>query len=97
MIDTMSYPATKLAYPAITVCKEDRYDVGEYIRAVFDNFQYAIGDEYGGKVEGKESIRAEYDALADGGEFDYDSGKPKRDECVSSLIGFCFKFCFIFN
>ncbi len=38
-IETFSLPATSLPYPAISVCKPEPYDVGEYIRAVFDNFQ----------------------------------------------------------
>ena len=38
-IETFSLPATSLAYPAITVCNGYRYDVGEYIRAVYNNFE----------------------------------------------------------
>ena len=40
-IETFSFPATELAYPAITVCKRQKYDMGEYLRAVFDNFEYS--------------------------------------------------------
>ncbi len=41
VIDKFSLPATDLPHPAITVCKNGgRYDVGEYLRAVFDNFDY---------------------------------------------------------
>ncbi len=47
-IETFSLPATDLHYPAITVCKTSPYDVGEYLRAVYDNFQMeccATGNE----------------------------------------------------
>ena len=27
-------------YPAITICNPNGYDAGEYIRAVFDNFEF---------------------------------------------------------
>ena len=37
-IETFSYPATELVYPALTVCKKYNYDVAEYLRAIFDNF-----------------------------------------------------------
>ena len=38
-IETFSYPATEVEYPSLTVCKRNGYNVDEYIRAVFDNFQ----------------------------------------------------------
>ena len=38
-IETFSYPATKVEYPALTVCKRRSYNVDEYVRSVFDNFQ----------------------------------------------------------
>ncbi len=31
-IKTFSFPATNLTFPAITVCKTYKYDVGDYIR-----------------------------------------------------------------
>ena len=37
-IETFAYPATELLYPAVTVCKKHDYDVAEYLRAIFDNF-----------------------------------------------------------
>ena len=43
-IETFSYPATKLEYPAITVCKMGSYNVDEYVRTVFDNFQVVCTD-----------------------------------------------------
>ena len=39
-IKTFSLPANDVPYPAITICNQNGYDVGEYLRAVFDNFQY---------------------------------------------------------
>ena len=41
---TFSMPATDLPYPAITVCNKNGHDVGEYLRAVFDNFEYSCKD-----------------------------------------------------
>ena len=40
-IKTFSKPANEVPFPAITICNEHGFDVGEYIRAVFDNFQYS--------------------------------------------------------
>ena len=40
-IETLSYPATELNYPAITMCRTIPYNPDEYIRAVYDNFQMA--------------------------------------------------------
>ena len=31
----------EVPYPAITICNPNGYDVGEYIRAVFDNFEFS--------------------------------------------------------
>ena len=41
-IDTGNNPVTNLDHPALTICKANGiYDVGEYLRAVFNNFQFA--------------------------------------------------------
>ena len=40
-LDNFSAAPSDLAMPAITVCKGSKYDVGEYVRAVYDNFEYA--------------------------------------------------------
>ena len=40
-INTFSKPAYELPFPAITICNENGFDIGQYIRAVFDNFQYS--------------------------------------------------------
>ena len=41
-INTRRNPVTSLVHPAVTICKANGiYDVGEYLRAVFDNFQLA--------------------------------------------------------
>ncbi len=39
-IDSFSHPAVDLPYPAISICKSSKYDASEYLRAVFDNFEY---------------------------------------------------------
>ena len=38
-------PASELPYPAITICNKNGHDVGEYLRAVFDNFEYSCKDD----------------------------------------------------
>ena len=43
-IASHSMPATKVPYPSITICNPKGYDASEYLRAVFDNFQYSCGD-----------------------------------------------------
>ena len=40
-ITTFSKKATDVIHPAITICNPNGYDVGEYLRAVFDNFEYS--------------------------------------------------------
>ena len=41
MIETFSLPAASLPYPSITICKENGIaNTGDYLRAVFDNFQF---------------------------------------------------------
>lgn len=42
-IKTFSQPAREVPYPAITICNSNGYDVGEYIRAIFDNFEFSWG------------------------------------------------------
>ena len=41
VITTFSKKATEIMHPAITICNPNGYDVGEYLRAVFDNFEYS--------------------------------------------------------
>jgi hypothetical protein len=44
-INALGIPISQMRHPAITVCKENSiYDVGEYIRAVFNNFQFACNE-----------------------------------------------------
>ena len=44
-IKSFSLPVTKLNYPALTICKKNGfYDPGEYVRAIFNNFQYTYKD-----------------------------------------------------
>ena len=66
VISTFSLPATDLAYPAITtVCKAQKYDIGEYLRAVYDNFEFACeaNDEECSQRAGL--IRADFPALTE--------------------------------
>ena len=44
-VKTFSMPAGGVEYPAITICNQNGYDTTEYLRAVFDNFQYACDGE----------------------------------------------------
>ena len=41
-VNALGIPIATLNHPAITICKPNGiYDVGEYLRAVFDNFQFS--------------------------------------------------------
>ena len=45
-IESFTLPVTELPYPAITICKKNGlYDPGEYLRAVFNKFEYAYRAE----------------------------------------------------
>ncbi len=41
-IETFSLPSSDLPFPAVTICKERKYDAGDYIRAVFNNFDTEV-------------------------------------------------------
>ena len=43
-IATFAMPATEVPSPAITVCNPSGFDIGEYVRAIYDNFQYRDGE-----------------------------------------------------
>ena len=58
-IKTFSMPATELPYPAITICNKNGKNVGEYLRAIFDNFQYAC-NEYDGDCEKTKLLRSHF-------------------------------------
>ncbi len=45
-METFSLPVSQLPFPALTICKKRKYDVGEYIRAVFNNFEPACEGGY---------------------------------------------------
>ena len=45
-IKTFSKPANEVPFPAITICNENGFDVGQYLRAVFDNFQYSCYNDH---------------------------------------------------
>ena len=45
-INALGIPITELDHPAITICKPNGiYDIGEYLRAVFNNFQFTCKSE----------------------------------------------------
>jgi hypothetical protein len=44
-IQTFSLPAITLRYPAITICKRHNLDVGQYIRAIYNNFESVCSEE----------------------------------------------------
>ena len=45
-INALGIPITSLDHPAITICKPNGiYDIGEYLRAVFNNFQFTCKSE----------------------------------------------------
>ena len=49
-VNALGIPITNLNHPAITICKPNGiYDVGEYLRAVFDNFQFACKSDKASK------------------------------------------------
>ncbi len=59
-IETFSFPVTDLHHPAITVCKSDRFDAGEYVRAVYDNFEYRCKGSRGSSSCGKRKLLQEH-------------------------------------
>ena len=65
-IKTFSHPATKLNYPAITVCRNIPYNPDEYVRSVFDNFQLACNDSCvdscAGSCEETELLRQDFES-----------------------------------
>ena len=56
-IKTFSQPAREVPYPAITICNPNGYDVGEYIRAVFDNFEFTCEK---GKCDKSKLLREDF-------------------------------------
>ena len=45
-VNALGIPITKLDHPAITICKPNGiYDIGEYVRAVFNNFKFSCKSE----------------------------------------------------
>ena len=63
-IETFSHPATDLIYPAITVCNRHKYDVGEYIRAVFDNFELRCSSAIPGDCNKTAAMREDFGKYA---------------------------------
>ena len=70
---------TKLDYPAITICKEKGlYDPGEYIRPVFNQFQFACS--YGDKLCDETALLKDhyqnFIGVSWGLEYNYSVGRP---------------------
>ena len=63
-ITTFSLPATTLKYPAITICKRYKYDVGEYLRSVFNNFETACDLDVDGDCNRTHLLRSHFPKLA---------------------------------
>ena len=63
-IETLSHPAIKLHYPAITVCRNTPYNPDEYVRMVFDNFQracnYSFDETSGDSCQETEMLRQDF-------------------------------------
>ena len=57
-ITSFSKKATDLIHPAITICNPNGYDVGEYLRAVFDNFEYS-------NIDASETLRSHFPGFSD--------------------------------
>ena len=61
-IKTFSRSANEVPYPAITICNENGFDfdVGQYIRAVFDNFEYSCFKGEGHNCNKAELLRSHF-------------------------------------
>ena len=60
VIDSFTLPVTELPYPAITICKKRGHDPGEYLRAVFNQFQYAYRKDEAGSCDKTADLRDHY-------------------------------------
>ena len=60
-IESFTLSVTELPYPAITICKKKGlYDPGEYLRAVFNQFQYAYRKDDKGSCNDTALLRSHY-------------------------------------
>ena len=60
-IESFTLSVTELPYPAITICKKKGlYDPGEYLRAVFNQFQYAYRKNDKGSCIDTATLRSHY-------------------------------------
>ena len=66
-INALGIPITSLDHPAITICKPNGiYDVGEYLRAVFNNFQFSCkSDKESESCQAVNLLRSHYTAYSD--------------------------------
>ena len=63
-IETFSTPATELPFPAVTVCRKRKYDVGEYLRAVYNNFEFACEKaRHSASCQRTELLRSHFEPL----------------------------------
>ena len=67
-INALGIPITSVEHPAITICKPNGiYDVGEYLRAVFNNFKFTCkGDKDSESCQGVNLLRSHYASYSDG-------------------------------
>ena len=60
-IESFTLSVTELPYPAVTICKKNGlYDPGEYLRAVFNQFQYAYRKDDEGSCNATALLRSHY-------------------------------------
>ena len=66
-INALGIPITSLDHPAITICKPNGiYDIGEYLRAVFNNFQFTCKSEKDSEsCQAVNLLRSQYSAYSD--------------------------------
>ena len=85
-INALGIPITSVDHPAVTICKPNGiYDVGEYLRAVFNNFKFTCKEEEVSKTcQGVNLLRSHYTAYSDGNQT-----KPtRRQVSVSYFLNF---------
>ena len=66
-INALGIPITTLDHPALTICKTNGiYDVGEYLRAVFNNFKFTCKSEKDSEsCHATDLLRSHYTAYSD--------------------------------
>ena len=66
-INALGIPITNLDHPAVTICKPNGiYDIGEYLRAVFNNFQFSCKFERGSEsCKSPNLVRSHYSTYSE--------------------------------